>query len=190
MISLSKSIADLYRKHELLPSNTIDCMEYSLKAFENEISKFLMYTILFSVFDLFINFLLVYGVFVSIRLFAGGLHCKTYWGCAVVSLFMLSICVFIGFVNFENLSVLYIIAIVSSVCPILLSPLTPSFRLIKTDSHKILLKTIAVILTFMWVLFAWLALNDQVLIISVLFTVSLVNYQLVFVKLFKQGGEK
>ncbi len=185
MISIVRIIATYYRNNKLLPDTTIDCMEYTLTAFVNEISKVLMYAIAFGAFGLLLNFLLAYIVFVSVRLFAGGVHCKTYWGCAIISFLMLGSCVGIGFIG-ENLkNLLFVFSLMSVVFPAFLSPVTPSFRIIKTDKHKMLLRIIAVLISLVWIVVSQVIVKNDVLSLTVLFAVSLVNYQLIIPAIIK-----
>ena len=66
---ISNSVANYYRKKELLPEQTIVCMEYAMQAFENELSKFVMFAIAFGVAGLLKEFYLTYVVLVSVRVF-------------------------------------------------------------------------------------------------------------------------
>ena len=176
---ISKMIAKYYRKTELLSEHTIECMEYAMLAFENEISKLLMFALVFGVLGLLEQFLLSYIVFVSVRIFAGGIHCKTYWQCAFVSMIMFSVCVFIANLCSDFGKLLFVIALLSVVCPLVLSPMTPSFRIIKTDNHKRLLKTLAILLSVGWIILASIIAKHKVLSNTIVITVSVVNYQLV-----------
>ena len=62
---ISNSVANYYRKKELLPEQTIVCMEYAMQAFENELSKFVMFAIAFGVAGLLKEFYLTYVVLVE-----------------------------------------------------------------------------------------------------------------------------
>ncbi len=193
MKSVSEIIAMYYRNNQLLPSDTIDCMEYTLKALINELTKVLMYVVVFAFFGVLSNFLLAYVAFVTVRLFAGGIHCKTYWGCALVSFLMLGSCVGVGVVAPEQQQTIFVVSLISIVVPVLLAPVTPSFRVIKTDKHKMLLRAVAAIVSLIWVMSAHLMIKNAVLSVTVLFTVSLANYQLIIpkiVELIKRGGEE
>lgn len=176
---ISKMIANYYRKTKLLSEDTIECMEYAMLALENEISKLLMFALVFLLLGLLEQFLLSYTVFVSVRIFAGGIHCKTYWQCTLVSMLMFSTCVFLADLCSESVKLLFVIALVSIVFPLMLSPMTPSFRIIKTDNHKWLLKTLAVLLSVGWIIFACMIINNKILSTTIMITVSVVNYQLV-----------
>ena len=65
MNMISNSVANYYRKKELLPEQTIVCMEYAMQALENELSKFVMFAIAFGVAGLLTKFFLTYVISVS-----------------------------------------------------------------------------------------------------------------------------
>lgn len=176
---IAKMIANYYRKTKLLSEHTIECMEYAMLALENEISKLLMFALVFMMLGLLKQFLLSYTVFVSVRIFAGGIHCKTYWRCAVVSMVMFIVCVFGANLCSDFGKLLFVISLLSIVCPLVLSPMTPSFRIIKTDNHKRLLKILAILLSLGWIILAGIIAKHKVLSHTIMTTVSVANYQLV-----------
>ena len=131
MKHLATYVADCYQKKELLPSTTIECMEYTLKALLNEISKCVLYGAIFSFFHMLPDFLLAYAVFVTLRLFAGGIHCKTYWGCLIVSFIMITTCLLLPRAFPDSRVIMTGLSMISAICPLLWAPVTPSFRMIK-----------------------------------------------------------
>lgn len=176
-------VADYYRKKELLSPQIIDCMEYTLKTFVNELSKFILYCFIFSFLQSLVNFLLGYIVFVTVRAFAGGIHCKTYWGCFFLSLLFIGGGIYWPQLIGGNKDVLSIIALVSCIFPLLLSPVTPSFRIIKAEKNKIVLKLLAVIVSMGWIVIAYFAIDAYDAAGCILCMVSLANYQLVIPKI-------
>lgn len=187
---ISNSVANYYRKKELLPEQTIVCMEYAMQAFENELSKFVMFAIAFGVAGFWTEFLLTYVVLVSVRVFAGGIHCKTYWRCAFVSFIMLVFCIVMARLSVPYASWAFAIAMVSVAFPLLLAPMTPSFRIIKSDKHKIVLKVLAMLLSLGWILLAGFVITDPVSAAVVVTTVSVANYQLIIPPLIQRKKQR
>ncbi len=182
MKHLAKYVADCYREKNIMPSTTIDCMEYTMQALLNEISKCLLYGVLFAFFHLLPDYLFACSVFISLRWFAGGIHCKTYWGCFVVSLFMLGFCILMPRFFMGNLDVMIAVSTVSIICPLILSPVTPSFRIIKKKQDRIKLRVLAVILSLFWIAVAALFIKELTNALIILYTVAMVNYQLPIAK--------
>ncbi len=88
-------------------------MKYGLICFFNEITKLIPYYILFNLFGLQWYFLVAIIFFSSLRLFIGGYHAKTYWGCFFFSLVLLCIIVFAGItikMNFISIAILLLIS--------------------------------------------------------------------------------
>lgn len=175
-------IANFYRKRNLLPEDTVACMEYTLKCIFNEISKVMIYTGLFWICGLLYEFWACYIVFVSVRIFAGGIHCKTYWGCFFVSFLFISLCVILPQVLSLSTPMLIWATLFSCAFPLLLSPVTPAFRIIKSKSHRTWLRLLALGICLSWVLFAQVANCNEKLMQTILLTVSVANYQLVLPK--------
>lgn len=182
MVHLATIIANYYRKHELLPDDTISCLEYTLKALLNELSKVLIYCCFFAFFKLLDAFLLSYLAFVSIRLFAGGVHCKTYWGCFFLSFLFMGGCVVSPLIFQIDHMVLCLTAIVSCVFPLLLSPMTPTFRVIKDGKKRVLLKVLAVVVSVAWIVTTCFMPYRDEIVSTILWTVSVANYQLIVPK--------
>lgn len=169
-------IADYYRKKELLDEETVQKMEYTLKAIYNELSKLLIFILLFSLVGKSINFLSCYIAFVSLRLFAGGIHCKTYWGCFSFSLISFLFFIYIPVCMNINIHVLRMISYILCVLPALFSPVLPSFRRIKKERTKLLLKITAVLVTLIWTSLSYVI--DSEYSVSILIALSTANLQL------------
>jgi len=61
-------------------------MEYGLTCFFDEVTKIISYYIIFFLFSLQQYYVIAFVFFCPIRLFTGGIHAKTYWGCFFISL--------------------------------------------------------------------------------------------------------
>ncbi len=174
-------IADYYRKHALLPDQTIECMEYTLKAIYNELSKFVVYLAVFVLLGLTKVYLITYSVFVTLRIVAGGIHCKTYWGCFISSLFMISATIVAAHIV-QKTFVLEILSLVSIVLPLILAPVTPSFRVIKSPKKMWVLKILSATLTLIWIGIAHYCCDDAIIKSAILLSITVTNYQLIIPK--------
>ena len=174
-------IADYYRKHALLPDETIACMEYTLKAIYNELSKFVLYLAFFALMGLAKVYCIAYCVFVTLRMLAGGIHCKTYWGCFISSCFMISATIAAAY-TFQNVFVIEICSLASIIFPIILAPVTPSFRVIKSSKKMWILKILSAVLTLMWIEIAHYCCDDSIIKNTILLSVAITNYQLIIPK--------
>lgn len=171
-------IADYYRKNRLLDEETIQKMEYTIKAIFNELSKLIIFIILFSLLGKQISFLLCYLAFVSLRIFAGGLHCKTYWGCFTFSLISFLMFIYIPDLIDINIRIMQIIAYISCLFPAVFSPVLPSFRNIKSSRKKTILKITAVFVTLLWTSLSYTVISPKYSI-SILLALSIANFQLI-----------
>ena len=90
----------------------------------------------------------------------------------------------------SDASWVFAIAIVSVVFPLLFAPMTPSFRIIKSDKHKIVLKVLAMLLSLGWILLACFVIKDPVSAAVVMTTVSVANYQLIIPPLIQRKEQR
>lgn len=172
-------ISKYYRKNNIMPSQQIECMEYTITTLLNELSKFLMYMIFFGVVGYLQEYLFCYISFVSLRLFAGGIHCKTYWRCFFLTFIFIGGCVFFTVLFPVSLAGLSITAGISCVFPMLLSPVTPSFRMIKNENHKLILRVFAILISCIWISAANYCGLSYSVASAVLCAISIANYQLI-----------
>lgn len=142
-------------------------MEYGLICFFDEFTKFILLITIFSFFSLQKYFILVCLFFCPIRLFSGGYHCKTYWGCFFFSLVALSIPILIGKHYFLSNHVLIILLLISFLLIWIFSPVDNVNKRIKSKQRRSKLKTISILITFILSLFCW-ALPSEFLTIAVL----------------------
>lgn len=80
-----KAISAYYTRHNILPPQTIEYMEYALLSLYNEWIKIIIYGIIFAVLDQDRLFWYVLFILYPIRWISGGLHARTFWGCFICS---------------------------------------------------------------------------------------------------------
>ncbi len=173
-------IADFYRKQKIISQEDIDKMEYTLKTLFNEWSKFLSYLLVFMIVGEAIRYIICYLTFVSIRLFAGGIHCRSYWGCFFASFLFLSACVFLPDVFGDNYIVYLCLAFLSCLFPMLLSPVTPTFRVIQKQKNRVYLRLLAIAISLFWCFVSFWLIGYKNVSQSILCSISIANYQLIF----------
>ena len=123
---------------------------FGLEALLNELSKAVIYLIIFSVFSLAGYYVLSLFIYSTIRLATGGYHAKSYWMCLVVSLFVFVITVISG--QYMNLTMMErtILLVVSLAITIIFAPVkhknTPKKNLAKAGSFKLL----SIIIVIFW----------------------------------------
>lgn len=186
-------IANIYRSRNWLPEETVQCMEYTLKALFNEWSKLAIYLLIFCCLRQAELFLLCYAVYVTVRLFAGGVHCRTYGRCFLVSFLFLGGCV----VGAHVFLVPVLVAVLSCGVALGLSPVTPSFRMISSKKHCAWLRVGAAVIGVGWIVIAKVLCKNATLANGILITVACANYQLLIPKamqfgkyVLKKGGKK
>lgn len=147
----SKALAEYYTSHNILPSQTIEYMEYALHSIIDELIKLAVYTILFAILGQLSLYAFIVLVLFPIRWPSGGIHSKTFWGC-----FFYSLLLFIGLIyvapflphpNIILFALLGILALVS--LPHV--PYTPAFRPITNNRTIRILRSFYIIAIFLWI---------------------------------------
>ncbi|AGK97360.1 hypothetical protein Clopa_2499 [Clostridium pasteurianum BC1] len=117
-------------------------MEYGLICAFDEITKLVPYFIVFWIFSLQKYYIVALIFFCPIRLFSGGYHAKTYWGCFFISLiefFMIIIC---GKYIMINNAIIIILLVISFIFICIFSPVDNINKRIKSENRKKNLKII------------------------------------------------
>ena len=81
-----EKIERYYRKNQLLPEAEIEKMMYAIRSIWNDLMKFLIMLGLACMLKELSLYLWVVAVYTSCRVFLGGVHKKTFWGCTVVTM--------------------------------------------------------------------------------------------------------
>ena len=76
-MKITKAIA----RNADLGENEVILMDYAIKSIWNDISKLCIFMILAYITETFHLFLSVCIPYITVRIFTGGIHMKTYWGC-------------------------------------------------------------------------------------------------------------
>lgn len=123
-------------------------MEYGLTCLLDEFTKLIPYFIIFWFFSLQKYYLVTLMFFCPIRLFAGGYHAKTYWGCFSISFAIFSSIIAAGkYISF-NIIVLTLLMLVSFILICIYSPVDNINKRIKSKEYKRKLKYFSIIITF------------------------------------------
>lgn len=124
--------------------------KFGLEVLGNELSKTLVFLIVFSLFSLTGYFLLSMLIYCTTRVATGGYHAKSYWGCFVVSFLCFAFPVFCGqYIELEwreRLAVLLVSILTTMVFAPVLHKNTPRKNLVKAGKFKIL----SIVLVAFW----------------------------------------
>ncbi|MBU3146385.1 accessory gene regulator B family protein [Clostridium sp. CF012] len=122
-------------------------MEYGLLCLFDEVTKIIPYYIMFCLFSLQQYYIVVFMFFCPIRLFSGGYHAKTYWGCFFISLVNYWIMIIVGKYITIN-AIISIIVLTGSVLLVyIFSPVDNINKRIKSGERRKKLKYFSVVVT-------------------------------------------
>jgi len=176
---ISLKIIEILDSNNSLSYREKDLISYSLNSILNDLSKVLMLLIIFSFFDLTLEFALITLFSIPIRISAGGYHFKSYLGCFIFTLFYYLSIIFISKIDF-NTSLTVIIYLISSTLLIYFAPYTSKKReSLRVYSLKFY-KCICLILIFIYLLIYMSFTNNYVKI--GLFVIIIQSLQLTFLK--------
>lgn len=122
-------------------------IEYGLVCTLGEITKLIPYFIIFWLFSLQQYYTVALIFFCLIRLFAGGYHAKTYWGCFFISLVIFGIIIVVGkYISFNN-NILILLLVISFILVCIFSPVDNINKRIKSKERRLKLKYCSIIIT-------------------------------------------
>lgn len=146
-------------------------MEYGLICTFDEITKLIPYFIVFWIFSIQNYYLIALIFFCPIRLFSGGYHARTYWGCFFMS--FLIFCAIILFGKYLTINH-YILALLLLTCFILIcifSPVDNINKKIKSKKRRKKLKYYSIIITLILIIICYL-IPDKFLTTAVISIIS------------------
>ncbi|MCH3963939.1 MAG: accessory gene regulator B family protein [Clostridium sp.] len=120
-------------------------MEYGLICFFDEITKLVPYFIIFWIFSVQDYYLIALLFFCPIRLFSGGYHAKTYWGCFCISFIVFLSIITLGRYLSINIVVLILLLTISFVLICIFSPVDNINKKIKSEKRKVLLNHLSIL---------------------------------------------
>lgn len=91
-----RKIENYYRKNQLLSETEIEKMMYAMRSIWSDLCKFLLMGLIARLFNQFRLYLWVIAVFTSCRVFLGGLHKKTFWGCTGVTAIQILVLIYLA----------------------------------------------------------------------------------------------
>lgn len=123
-------------------------MEYGLTCLWDEITKLIPYFIIFWLFSIQEYYVVVLIFFCPLRLFTGGYHAKTYWGCFFISFVIFSLIIVIGKYIAFNIIILIVSLIISFILICIYSPVDNINKRIKSKERRMKLKYFSIIIAF------------------------------------------
>ncbi|APM40637.1 accessory gene regulator ArgB-like protein [Clostridium kluyveri] len=148
---------------------------YGLECILDEITKIIPYFIIFWIFSLHKYYLVILIFFCPIRLFTGGYHAKTYWGCFFITFIIFTAIILMGKYILINNIILIVLLIISFIFVWIFAPVDNINKRIKSEQWRRKVKHISMIITFCLSVFCYFLpqpfLNTAV--ISITFSVAL-----------------
>ncbi len=172
-------------KEKLLSHGDIRKMKYAMTVIWNELIKFIVLLIVFSLFDKISLFLFCLCLLMPIRIFSGGLHFESGVICFIVSLSFFALAVLILPYLFNmTINMATILMILSVLIIYLYSPMASRFRPILNKKRKVILKHLSLFFTLLcvYVLFEFIYIYNNTFFVSGIWTICLQALQLIIRK--------
>jgi accessory gene regulator B len=135
-------------------------MTYGMECFFDEITKFVPYFIIFWMLSLHKYFLISILFFCPIRLFSGGYHAKTYWGCFFISFIIFaSIILFGKYIILNSISKILLLGI-SLILIWIFSPVDNVNKRIKSSQRRLMLNRVSVVITICLCILCYIIPNE------------------------------
>lgn len=135
-------------------------INYGLTGLFDEITKFVPYYIIFLLFSLQKYYIVTILFFCSLRIFSGGYHAKTYWGCFFISFIIFaSIILFGKYIILNSISKILLLGI-SLILIWIFSPVDNVNKRIKSSQRRIMLNRVSVVITICLCILCYIIPNE------------------------------
>ncbi|MDF2505106.1 accessory gene regulator B family protein [Clostridium sp.] len=134
-------------------------MEYGLICAFDEITKFIPYFIIFWILSLQKYYVIAILFFCPIRLFSGGYHAKTYWGCFFISFIIFFMIIICGKYLLINSIVIISLLIISFILIFIFSPIDNINKRIKSKERRLKLKYYSIFITLFLIILCYFVPN-------------------------------
>ncbi|WP_123053551.1 accessory gene regulator B family protein [Clostridium sp. JN-1] len=146
-------------------------MEYGLICTFDEVTKLVPYFIIFWILSLQNYYAVALIFFCPIRLFSGGYHAKTYWGCFFMSFFVFCIIVFIGKYLIISHTILLLLLAASFILICIFSPVDNINKKIKSEKRRKQLKHYSILIALSLIIVCYF-ISDKFLSTAIISIVS------------------
>ena len=147
-----KIISAYYNKHNILPVQTIEYMEYTLISLWNEWIKIIIYWIFFVFLKQNTSFLFILLILYPIRWISGGFHAKTFLGCFIYSFFAILFLIFLPPILPCPIIPFSLFLFVLCLLTYSYVPSTPTFRPITNKKNIYILQCLYITLIIIWII--------------------------------------
>lgn len=183
--TLSNLISEYLRKNNSsLTKNDLLKIQYSLQVVLGDLTKLAILFLIFLILNEIPLFFLIFVILISTRPLLGGIHCKTYSSCLIVSImYFIVILLFSNLSGKFNINFYIVFFIISFIITLVYAPCKNEKRPIK---NRVILKILSLIsLTFWGILFFKLS-NIQIcncIFVSIFLQIVQVIIRIVITKL-------
>ena len=161
----------------------LEQIQYALHTILNEVFKIIILIILFSVIGNLNYLLFSMLILLSIRIFSGGLHAKTLWGCLMwTTLFFTLTSIIAPVMPKLNLWTYYILSLLNLVVIVIHSPYPNPKRPVKRKKRKQYLKILAISFSIFWTYILLFKMNNSAYLNCGIVTILLQSSQLIYIK--------
>ena len=140
-----------YRDSGIFDEEQLELISYAAKSIVNDISK-LMILFGFAVFtDTVVLFLMVMVPFITVRIFCGGIHMKTYWGCFLATMGMIVLGMIGAYGCKEYVDLLKVISGCSILILVGCGPQVSNNKRMMTEKRRRLFERIGVVIQIVFI---------------------------------------
>lgn len=176
-------ISEIIARKADLGENEVILMDYAIKSIWNDISKLCIFMILAYITETFHLFLSVCIPYITVRIFTGGIHMKTYWGCFWFTFLSLSGMMGAAAILKDHCSIVFWLTCISLLIIPIIGPM-PSRNKKKMSKYKkiIFICLIMIIELLFFFILAMFESGGSEYQMGILFSLLINNIQLIILK--------
>lgn len=188
---LSIFLTNLLCNENIIYENDRDTYEYGFQITMANIINFIIVIFIGFIFQSIIQALLFYSVFISIRIYSGGFHAKSYGRCFALFALICIVCMGGSYLLMNSWFLCYIsilAVITQSICTYKMAPMEHDNRPLNTDERK-KFRARSWQMFFIWVAVIMFSLLNGKAAVASMVTVTLISVSILMIMAYLRGGE-
>ena len=145
-----------------MDENDIPLIKYAIRSIWNDISKLILYSLIALLTSTWGLFLAVCVPYISVRVFMGGMHMKTYWVCFFFTGTTLIFMMILSVLLYDNLTNLFYVTVISLVMILVIGPVVSINKKRVSKCKRYIFSGITLIIEIVFMVIAFRGVRNPV----------------------------
>lgn len=173
-----KEWISFYRESGIFDEDQLQLISYAVKSIINDVSKLMILLSIAVLTDTVILFFVVLIPFVTVRMFLGGIHMKSYWKCFGVTVGIMFSIMFFSFCCKNNTFILLGLSVISMIGMTIVGPRVSMKKRVMSERRRNTFRTVGVMLEMIYIMIALMGIKNPMYQAGIYLTLLISNMQI------------